>query len=276
MALTVDPLSLVTVKITAITKAGKRNPASGFLIKSNDVLYLVTNLHVLIARDPSNRSISKNGESVKELEIEFNFSADGKSIRISKGEVCSLPIIDELEIEGIWLEHSDPTVDVALVPIKAPDNAFFRVLDQVEFDQVYKPSIGDEVFVVGYPRNLTAGSATLPLWKGGSIASEPIFDILNKPILLIDSDTYEGMSGSPVIAQHHGYYGNKSEIDDSSIIGTLRKFIGIYSGRVKYEKASEQNQDRESQLAATKFGFVWKAKIIEEILAKPERGKLVR
>lgn len=38
-----------------------------------------------------------------------------------------------------------------------------------------------------------------PVWKRGSIASEPLFNINLGPAILVDAVTRRGMSGSPVL-----------------------------------------------------------------------------
>lgn len=118
------------------------------------------------------------------------------------------------------------------------------------------PEVGDDVFVLGYPFNLN-GSREMPIWKRGSIATEPYFDLDNLPKVLIDTATRQGMSGSPVIFQRIGLIDNY--IDENTIsdisIGTIRGFLGIYSGRIG------SKDELQAQL-----GIVWKKKVIDEIV----------
>ena len=89
-----------------------------------------------------------------------------------------------------------------------------------------------------------------PIWKTGHIASDIDIDWDGKPAFLIDATTQSGMSGSPVIAKRVSIYqtsrGNK--------IGNAIKILGVYSGR-------------EISTSGIEVGFVWKPKVIEEILS---------
>jgi len=40
------------------------------------------------------------------------------------------------------------------------------------------PRVAAEVFILGYPRGLTK-QGVLPIWKRGSIASEPLFNVMD-------------------------------------------------------------------------------------------------
>ena len=123
------------------------------------------------------------------------------------------------------------------------------------FDE-FKVEVAQDVFIVGFPRGL-AGSGLLPIWKRGSIASEPGVDYGGLPCLLIDSTTREGLSGSPVIAEFVGYHAkDRDRPSGDDWIGLGRSFLGVYSARLK-------GQDEfEAQL-----GVVWKAETVRDITA---------
>lgn len=58
--------------------------------------------------------------------------------------------------------------------------------------------VATEVFMLGYPKGLTL-QGSIPVWKPGSIASEPLFAILDgAPAFFVDALTRDGMSGAPV------------------------------------------------------------------------------
>ena len=60
------------------------------------------------------------------------------------------------------------------------------------------------------------GGAMFPIWKRGSIASEPEIPIDGKPMFYIDTATRQGMSGAPVFAQTSGFWGPRSAGKDAS------------------------------------------------------------
>ena len=121
--------------------------------------------------------------------------------------------------------------------------------------------MADEAFVIGYPFS-DATYLQLPIWKRASIASEPDVDVDQLPKLLIDTATRPGLSGSPVIMQRVGIHGmNGGEIDKNTIIGRIRNFLGVYSGRIGADEVKAQ------------LGIVWKAHVIQEIIDGQVPGK---
>jgi hypothetical protein len=109
-----------------------------------------------------------------------------------------------------------------------------------------------DVFVLGYP--LGKGFSALPVWKRGSIASEPAIIADQQRFVLIDSASRPGMSGSPVIRRSWGIHTmtNGGHIGG---VGHATRFVGVYAGRVGPD-------DQDVQL-----GLMWPAKFVEEIIA---------
>src|ERR1700722_88193 len=161
-------------------------------------------------------------------------------------------------LEPLWFEHPEHgrSVDVVALPLSASLAKKYRLLpiNKLDFDTAFGPLVADEAFVVGYPfADLSIG--IFPIWKRASIASEPGVDLDKLPKMLIDTATRPGFSGSPVIMQRLGIHGKAGEaLKGDEIIGRIRNFIGIYSGRV----------DRETEQA--QLGIVWKARVINEII----------
>lgn len=50
------------------------------------------------------------------------------------------------------------------------------------------------ITLIGYPYGFYDKKNSLPIWKTGSIASEPEIDFENKPLFLIDVSAFPGMS----------------------------------------------------------------------------------
>jgi hypothetical protein len=115
--------------------------------------------------------------------------------------------------------------------------------------------VGMEVFILGYP----FGSA-LPVWKRGSIASEPDLVKITTRYYLVDTASRPGMSGSPVILRSR----NNHILESSNWVVTddrkpIDKIIGVYSGRT-------DDLPGEAQI-----GMVWHADYIDEII---DHGKI--
>ena len=185
-----------------------------------------------------------------------------------------------------WFEHPTlgRTCDVVALPLPRPEscpemmhNAANRISDK---RIPVKP--GANVHTIGFPRSISVGFG-LPLWKSGYIASEPHYDVTiggqpseiggmsngtTLPAFFIDSQTREGMSGSPVFASYTGIWNLTDpyedvdmdapdfwQRDDIVLNGALTEFIGCYSGRVA---GNEQDAS---------LGLCWRKDIIEQICA---------
>lgn len=273
MAAPIDPVSLATVRVVAIDQSGARHSATGFLYSLGERTHLVTNWHVMTGRRPSNRAISETGALITHVEIEYHWTPDQERVAPYRFVKDTCEVLDPTTKRGNWIEHQDSDIDVALLPIQLPENALTRSLDRIEFDK-FDHSVGEDVFVVGFPQGLSIGDTTLPLWKGGSIASEPSVPVGRKPKHLIDCDTYEGMSGSPVIVRRQSgsfRFNASGQLTDDSTFGEVRKFLGVYTGRVE-----QQTPNIQEPYLKTKFGEVWSAEVIREILENPLPGAILR
>jgi hypothetical protein len=108
----------------------------------------------------------------------------------------------------------------------------------------------DLLSVIGFPFGLSAGGL-FAIWVRGTIASEPEVDFNGQPILLLDSRTRPGQSGSPVIAHRTGGMVAMENGDSIVFSGPVSRFVGVYSGRIN---------------AKSDLGFVWKVRTIIELL----------
>jgi hypothetical protein len=160
----------------------------------------------------------------------------------------------------IWYIHPEykEKVDIVAIEIEnflalntylVPINSEISELDDFS---IYP---GMDVFTVGFPLGLTAGGI-FPIWKRGSIASEPDVDIEDLPKILIDTANGKGMSGSPVFVQESGFwYPRGTDNLRDARFGKTKRFLGIYSGRILGE-----------DVLAAQLGIVWKEKAIKEII----------
>ncbi|MBK1690183.1 hypothetical protein CKO37_22070 [Rubrivivax gelatinosus] len=160
--------------------------------------------------------------------------------------------------EPLWLCHPvhGRGVDVVaiLLPIEIIDQYQLFPINRIEFDASFRTEVADDAFVVGYPfSDITY--LQLPIWKRASVASEPDVDLEQLPKIFIDTATRSGLSGSPVVMQRVGLHGvSGGKLTGSEIIGRIRNFIGVYSGRIGKDESKAQ------------LGIVWKARVIDEII----------
>lgn len=179
----------------------KRSHATGFFVKTQDKILLVTNWHVVTGLDPSKpaRNLGKFVPEVLKITV------------VSKNDTLTeltLPLYDE-NMKPLWDEHSKRNeVDLIVLPIskKLEEHFyFFDILSKMDSSKI-KQTVGKDAFILGYPfskDNLSAAFGEnnhyyLPVWKRGSIATEPNLKIADK-LILIDSMSRPGMSGSPVV-----------------------------------------------------------------------------
>jgi hypothetical protein len=104
---------------------------------------------------------------------------------------------------------------------------------------------------LGYP----FGNAppAFPVWKRGSIASEPDLVQMTTGYYLVDTASRPGMSGAPVILR---------DWTNNYVDGSVRAFndrpatnlLGVYSGRMR--AASDEAQ----------IGLVWHTSFIDDII----------
>ena len=252
-----DPLSFSSLFLELLFGDQQIGIATGFIWEHENTNYLVTNWHVMTGFHPeTHQPIREDGSTPDVLRIWFHIAE-----HLGKWESLNLPLFDN-QGRPCWKEHKTfrSNVDVAVIRLDVPDK--FRVfpLNKRPFDE-FRVEISQDVFIVGFPRGIT-GAGRLPIWKRGSIASEPEVNMDQLPKLLIDSMTREGMSGSPVIAQYVGVYKENPESPDPfDWIGMGRKFLGVYSGRLPGQDIFE-----------AQLGIVWKASTINEIIIEGIRA----
>ena len=114
----------------------------------------------------------------------------------------------------------------------------------------------DDVYVLGFPFGISEGEG-FPIWKRASIASEPIIDIQDRPLMYIDTASRSGMSGSPVIYKERRGVAicDTHPTKATKISHFFMEFIGVYSGRIGAD------DEFKAQL-----GRVWKKRVIDEII----------
>lgn len=264
----VNHLSLVTTPIELYKGDQIICRGTGFYYYSKwngqDGIFLTTNYHVVTGKDdPSDRMTDPKGDS-----LVFYYHADKDDPSLVVG--IKIPLITGSN--KIWLDHTNPMVDLALIPISfsLPMPAAWNVVNKgmAEADIVNFPT--DDVTLVGYPRMFFDKKNALPIFKSGNIASEPSYDFDGNPYFLIDISAFSGNSGSPVFSISKGMHKN-SKGDSVLSAGTSIKFLGVYSAGITYDELKLITDMRVEQKGVVisqdmQLGVVWKAHLIEEVL----------
>jgi hypothetical protein len=261
--LEIDQFSLTTVPLELFYKnraRGTETPlgtATAFVWKHYDNKhFLITNWHVVSGRDAITRKYLKaHAGRPNMLRARFNYPGQ------QFGKIQTDIYIRDENDEPSWLIHplDGAAVDVVAIPLTGAESNPILNLCPINplSAQGLIVRIAMEVFILGYP--FGPEPAGFPVWKRGSIASEPDLVQLGPKYLLIDTASLPGMSGSPVIRRSWtNHLVDANYTSDDSRIAT--KFIGVYSGRRKGPQGSD-----------TQLGMVWPASYITEILTVAKR-----
>jgi hypothetical protein len=255
-------ISLCSVRVTAFRKFDDKTTVgeavlSGFLWRIDEEVYLITNWHNVTGLNPD------SGETIGTF-TPTHFSCGYRAGSLDEGVSATgsidIPLYNK-DNSPIWIEHpKGRLVDVVAIPFhdELPATYDFYALNERDFEAHWLPNIGGDAFIVGYPEGFS-GPMKTPVWKRGSIATEPNLDHEEKPMFLLDTIGNEGLSGSAVIGRASGILrapSDKGRLGGNSKIGTWENFIGIYSGRVSRDGIGSQ------------LGRVWKASVIEDIFSQ--------
>lgn len=243
---------------------------TGFIYEFEDTLYLITNGHNITGINPStgkkeNQKLAFPGKIRTLVRI-----VPSNMPNMMGGQLIGIDLYEDEDFKDPkWYIH--PThgylVDVVAIPIiekkDLPHHVKLYPINKFEFDDEFFHEAGDDVFILGYPFDITGGK-DLPLWKRGTISTEPSIEIDNLPKYLVDTASRSGMSGAPVIMYRTGIHiRNPGKMSKDDLLGRIRKFVGVYSGRIVGKN------DLEAQL-----GIVWKEHVIEEILTAKVKGTI--
>ena len=248
--MSLDPLSIATVPVTVLFNDRVLLEATAFIWKRQERYYLITNWHVVSAITLFTKNlILEGGSRPNKLRCHF-------VVRVGhyERELIDIPIRDE-DDQPLWLVHPAQErrlVDVIALPL---DNTLKERVALLPVNELAPGKlairIGMDVYILGYP----FGSAppAFPVWKRGSIASEPDLVHVTTGYYLVDTASRPGMSGSPVILRswsNHVLESNMWVITNDQL--PVDRVIGVYSGR----KIPEDAQS----------GLVWHVDYIDQII----------
>lgn len=260
-----DSLSLTTHQIAiGLNETGTIfSTASSFLYNYKGRIFLITNWHNVTGRNPiTGKPLSNKHNGVPDIFMTYLRLKDEPGSALKN----IIPIYeDEHMSKPRWLVHPDykERVDVVAIELEKSDKFVYSPINSTNFDDDIPPEIADECFVIGYPFS-EFRYLGIPIWKKASIATEPTVNEDQLPKLLIDTATRPGLSGSPVVFQRIGVHkvGADGNLKDDSIIGRIRSFLGIYSGRIGKGEIQAQ------------LGIVWKGRVIKEIIEGGRKGDI--
>lgn len=267
-AMAVEHLSMITTPVILLKGNETISQGTGFYFGLQDsskgnVLFLVTNYHVLTGYSPKESKPPKGDNVIFFLHKDANNPGDVNQIRFPLFTKNGKPI---------WLSSKDyPHADVAVIPLVHSlysDAKVFGISEEWTGGNIkIRPT--SKITLIGYPYGYYDKKNWLPIWKTGNIASEPDINFEEKPLFLIDISAFPGMSGSPAFAIAYGAY---ETIEGPTTVGHVQKFLGIYASMqmLKEEKYLEEITS-ESKMGviideSLELGHIWKASLIIKII----------
>lgn len=232
----IDAFSLTTVPVEQLAHGTPMNSATAFVWKHGSQHYLITNWHVVTGRNAYTNKLETPAEP-DTLRCLFNmrigdFGKQQWDIRIRD---------DNHRPFWLFRPGMGRSVDVVAIPIPTGNEPVMNLHPiNTLLSKPLKTAIGLDVFILGYP----FGNAppAFPVWKRGSIASEPDLVRMTTGYYLVDTASRPGMSGAD---------GSMRAFNDRPATDLL----GVYSGRLR--ATSDEAQ----------IGLVWHASFIDEIIA---------
>lgn len=215
-----EKLLFTTVRIDTVNGAGQPGSGTGFIfvhkIGKQHVPVIVTNKHVI--------------QGFPRGSITFTIKENGKP-KLGHGF--------RLEIAGdfsrAWFGHSDPDIDVAVIPL-APLEEHLRQCGVEVFYQFVSTDIVpskkqveeldtyEELVFIGYPNGIWDKKNLLPVMRTGTTATPLCVDFEGGPKFLMDASVFPGSSGSPVFLYNPGMYYSKT---GNTTVGSRIMFVGV-------------------------------------------------
>jgi hypothetical protein len=272
----IRPQSLAVTRIELLRDEKVLWPATGFIYRYGQTIALVSNWHVFSGINPLTKEV-KGAPNAVSFHITIRDTGDAANGAIVSFRPETLPLCDEHK--SLWWEHSyeEFKIDIGVLPLNELIPDFEQVKENIMSlpAQVFVSGKGDElfytygyplaaseIFILGYPLGL-AKQGLLPIWKRGSIASEPFFLTEDGPIVLVDALVRRGMSGSPVL-----YFGNEIATTEGVEVKEAKPsdplLVGVYAGR-------DGVTPEEAEMA---LGRVWKKQLLDEIFYIRQPGPL--
>jgi len=258
-----EGLSFCTTPVELLVDKTHFAHGSGFIWKHADAFHLITNWHNLSGQDPfTGRHLNEGGRVPNTIRImPCTLTAKGDQTEIKRRPI-TIPLYEHFH-QPFWQQHKDfatNRADIATLPLPTSDPAYAHV-NQFQFEPLFT-HIGADLLIAGYPYSNYEG-LMLPIWKRGSLASEPGFSWQNRPAFLIDAASRPGMSGSPVFRRVFGPAASPDEQGNYMIKADnvmTSEFVGVYAGHLTTQDAN------------VTIGYAWYGALIDEILAAPAAG----
>ncbi|MDP9079295.1 MAG: serine protease [Bacteroidota bacterium] len=225
-----NPLSKVSCYVEIYHDNKKLGNATGFFFNTATKTYFITNNHVVGGEFFKNEYVRLHNHA-----LPIDSTPNKITVRIYRYEInntfnITLPI-DQSCIKFYNDAAKNNLMDVVAIPINDAikiqlNNTVTLSSQNISADLLLAPS--SELFIVGFPYDF-AKFGVYPIWKRGTIASEPNLRNVNNSQFWIDATTRAGMSGSPVFFRGSSY---ATAMSPNTLSGQINTFlVGIYSAQ---------------------------------------------
>jgi hypothetical protein len=247
----VNPIYASTTILSRIKNDKIIGSATGFFYADkNNRIFLVTNKHVIYG----NKYAENPEPEVDRFDLNLHVDANN----LSKNKIFKMDLFDKSG-KKIWLEHTDPRVDVILIPIEIDRKEY--VLFPVSEDCLDCEGVVvnfERIFVMGYPYAWYDKQNNLPIARVGHLSSPLDIDFNGQRYMIGDVETHPGMSGGPVFMWLDDYVKGNTRYMQTKVI-----LVGIHSGQPLWELVD--NSGKKEQIKHTLI-VIWSYKLIKEIL----------
>jgi len=217
-------------------------------------VFLVTNRHVF--------------EGKNQIWLRFNKKNDTGSVRFSVDLV--------INSEKKWLAHKDPNVDLAMLTIS------YQFLNEQNIEWIFYPediiayqkdfenigiSLGDRVFILGFPMGLSGIQQNYALVKYGIISRVDKEIIEQAKCFLIDASIFPGNSGGPILLKPE-----ISSIQNTKAVNSVY-VLGVVSGYIPYKEILYSHQSTPPSFAGVSMENSGLANIVPMDFAKEIYGE---
>ncbi len=236
------------LEVFAHDTGARLGEATGFFCQYRARTFLVTNWHVVSGRHFQTRQALHYSRALPgSLIVHAHVTRAGHGASIpSSSTAFRLALLDS-EGRPRWLEHPLFGADIDVIALDIgtalPQGTRVCPIDlESELAAQLRLAVMDQAFVTGFPLQASTTPNSLPIYKSGTIASEPaVFD--SQPRIYIDGKTKTGMSGSPVMVKREA---ERDGACASPVVEHLR-LVGVYSGRDRQEPSEFEAE----------LGIVW-------------------
>lgn len=281
------------VQILMYDDIGLISTGSSFFYEYNNEWFLITNWHNLSGRHFLTKEPLSGNRFPTYIKAKFSsYLSHGEVSEDNKFCIKAHKIDIYRDYNPIWYEHPElkSKCDVVAIPLNRPETCPIFMHNAANLISKIRIPVkpGNPAFIIGFPKSLSVGFG-LPLWKSGYIASEPHYSVtidgdvseigglsggIDLPAFYIDSQTREGMSGSPIFASYTGNWDmtdpynlldpeepNFFNRDDIALGENRMEFIGCYSARIG------------KNIEGASLGLCWSIEAIDDICKSKQTGK---